>query len=172
MPIPRSPIIDDDGSGTTGTVIDNAWKQELYNQIDSVVAPGGTNIGYWFDVPFNAANFFGYSGMVFSVTAANVPLNRYTVIGKTLIWTVNITAGSLSGTPNVQFYCNLPGGLVSVGNRGGNPTATLYDGAHNLGYVKIEPSGYALAVLKQTENNFALTAGGLFVRFTAIIEVN
>ena len=36
MPITRTPIHDDDGSGTTGTVLDNAWKQELYNQIDSL----------------------------------------------------------------------------------------------------------------------------------------
>ena len=38
-------MIDDDGSGTTGTVINNAWKQELYNQIDGALAggwPGGT----------------------------------------------------------------------------------------------------------------------------------
>jgi len=38
MAITRTPIVDDDGSGTTGTVIDNAWKQEFYNQIDSVIA--------------------------------------------------------------------------------------------------------------------------------------
>jgi hypothetical protein len=36
MPITRTPIIDDDGSGTTGTVLDNAWKQELYGQIDAI----------------------------------------------------------------------------------------------------------------------------------------
>ena len=29
-------MIDDDGTGTTGTIINNAWKQELYNQIDGV----------------------------------------------------------------------------------------------------------------------------------------
>ena len=38
MPITRTPIIDDDGSGTTGTVIDNAWKQEFYAQIDAALA--------------------------------------------------------------------------------------------------------------------------------------
>jgi len=37
MPITRTPIVDDDGTGTTGTVLDNAWKQELYNQIDTLV---------------------------------------------------------------------------------------------------------------------------------------
>jgi len=36
--INRTPIIDDDGTGTTGTVLDNAWKQELYDQIDAIAA--------------------------------------------------------------------------------------------------------------------------------------
>jgi hypothetical protein len=35
MAITRTAIIDDDGSGTTGTSLDNAWKQELYDQIDA-----------------------------------------------------------------------------------------------------------------------------------------
>ena len=56
MPITRTPIIDDDGTGTTGTVLDNAWKQQLYDQIDGMLnslaltgtptaptAPFGTN---------------------------------------------------------------------------------------------------------------------------------
>ncbi len=36
--ITRTAWTDDDGSGTTGTVINNAVKTELYNQIDAVVA--------------------------------------------------------------------------------------------------------------------------------------
>jgi len=40
MPITRTAIQDDDGSGKTGTVIDNAWKQELYNQIDAAGLAG------------------------------------------------------------------------------------------------------------------------------------
>lgn len=39
MAITRTNIVDDDGSGTTGTVIDNAWKQQFYNQIDAVAVP-------------------------------------------------------------------------------------------------------------------------------------
>ena len=37
MAITRTPMIDDDGSGTTGTIINNAWKQELYGQIDGLI---------------------------------------------------------------------------------------------------------------------------------------
>jgi hypothetical protein len=36
--ITRTAIVDDDGTLTTGTVVNNAWKQELYDQIDAVVA--------------------------------------------------------------------------------------------------------------------------------------
>src|SRR6185295_13841834 len=46
MAIVRTPWVDDDGSGTTGTVINNAEKTLLYNQIDAELAkipyvPGG-----------------------------------------------------------------------------------------------------------------------------------
>jgi hypothetical protein len=35
--IVRTPIIDDDKTGTTGTSLDNAWKQQLYDQIDGAL---------------------------------------------------------------------------------------------------------------------------------------
>lgn len=41
MPITRTPIVDDDGTGTTGTVINNAWKQEFYDQIDALAVSVG-----------------------------------------------------------------------------------------------------------------------------------
>lgn len=42
MAITRTAITDDDGSRTTGTILNNAWKTELYNQIDAAdVLTGG-----------------------------------------------------------------------------------------------------------------------------------
>ena len=38
MAITRTPIVDDSGTGTDGTVLGNAWKQELYDQIDAALA--------------------------------------------------------------------------------------------------------------------------------------
>jgi hypothetical protein len=35
--ITRTPWVDDDGTGTTGTIINNAVKTELYNQIDAAL---------------------------------------------------------------------------------------------------------------------------------------
>ena len=53
MAITRTPMVDDDGSGTTGTVINNAWKTELYNQIDAAIG-GGWPGGVAGQVPFPA----------------------------------------------------------------------------------------------------------------------
>jgi hypothetical protein len=53
MPITRTPIIDDDGSGTSGTVIDNAWKQEFYNQIDAFAGAPKTA---WTPADWSGAN--------------------------------------------------------------------------------------------------------------------
>lgn len=39
MPIVRTAWTDDDGTGTTGTVINNAEKTALYDQIDGALAP-------------------------------------------------------------------------------------------------------------------------------------
>lgn len=36
MPITRTAIVDDSGFGLDGTVLSNAWKTELYNQIDAM----------------------------------------------------------------------------------------------------------------------------------------
>ena len=41
MPITRTPMVDDDGSGTSGTVVNNNWKVELYDQIDGALGPNG-----------------------------------------------------------------------------------------------------------------------------------
>jgi hypothetical protein len=39
MPIARTPWYDDDGSGLTGTIVNNYEKQLLYDQIDAFVEP-------------------------------------------------------------------------------------------------------------------------------------
>jgi len=72
MPIQRTPWIDDDGSGTVGTPINNAEKTALYNQIDAVNEPP------WIAIPHNAGNF-GATGGQWTVPNSIV---AYHVVGK------------------------------------------------------------------------------------------
>jgi len=93
MPITRTPWIDDDGSGTVGTVINNAEKTALYTQIDGVVEPP------WVDVPFNAGNF-GATGGTFTVGAAQVGRFSHRVVGKLAHVVLVIDGASVGGTPS------------------------------------------------------------------------
>jgi hypothetical protein len=71
MAITRTPIIDDDGSGTTGTAIDNAWKQQFYDQIDAVV--GGVAPVYGSFTPADRSG----AGLVFpTATGAFAQIGR------------------------------------------------------------------------------------------------
>jgi hypothetical protein len=98
MAITRTAIIDDDGSGKTGTVIDNAWKQELYNQIDGVV---GASLPDWIDIPFVAGNFFIAQGTGTWTASGAAPyafcytwLSAYTALVH-----FNLNGGTITGSP-------------------------------------------------------------------------
>jgi hypothetical protein len=155
MAITRTPIIDDDGTGTTGTVIDNAWKTELYNQIDGVVGGAG-----WANVTFNVANFWT------GVTAGMLAANRFTVINKTLFWQVQIvgapapapgTASLLLVTPVSPVF-----GVVM-------PVAYAVDaGGAITGAVFLDAAGSTKISVYKTSGNWS---GTVYCYFTAIIPL-
>jgi len=108
MAIIRTPIVDDDGSGTTGTVIDNAWKQELYTQIDvALAAILQPTYGSW--TPGDASG----AGLVLTVAGA-----AYCKVGR-LVWvmahliypaTANSAPAIVGGLPFIAV-AGIHGGL-------------------------------------------------------------
>lgn len=167
MAITRTPIIDDDGSGTTGTVIDNAWKQELYNQIDGLV--GGPTGGVWNAVPFDASKFGAAPPLVWTVAAGHVQANRYLIVNnKTLLWNVYILGSTLSGAPSSQLHLILPVGLTAKHTKAQTPIASLADNVYNTGFLETT-GGFYIGVNKTALTNYAL--GPLHVAFTAVIEL-
>ena len=108
MPITRTPIVDDDGSGTTGTVLNNAWKQELYNQIDGL---GVDVIGHWNLVPYTAGDYTTNGAMTWTVTAGNIVAYRYCIVGDYALVVVDVANTTVGGTPNTQLIVKLPTAL-------------------------------------------------------------
>ena len=88
MAITRTPMIDDDGSGTTGTIINNAWKQELYQQIDSIPLLG------WVPIDVSGA------GLSF---AGRVSFAYYCQVGRTVTVCLNMTFPATSNGLGVQL---------------------------------------------------------------------
>jgi hypothetical protein len=93
MAITRTSMVDDDGSGTTGTIINNAWKQELYGQID-----GMATAGVWTPIDTSGA------GLTLTVTSA-----RYWRYDKLVMVTLQVAfPANSNGLP--AFIGGLPVG--------------------------------------------------------------
>lgn len=108
MPTPRSPALiertpffDDDGTGEVGTIINDAWKQELYNQIDAALAAVSAQLGAaWVNVPYAATNY----SAGWSVTVFQQEVFSYVVIGRALILTLRIVGSTPpAGATNVSI---------------------------------------------------------------------
>jgi hypothetical protein len=74
MTIGRTAIVNDSGAGTDGTVLDNAWKAELYDQIDANAATAVQA-----DAATGTANDFALtSGGTSTLRCTNATLRTYT----------------------------------------------------------------------------------------------
>ena len=108
MGIIRTGMIDDDGTGTTGTIFNNAWKQELYGQIDSYVQ------GAWNAKSFLASDWSVPAGSTITITAGNVARDAWLIIGKTVFFDLRLTGVTLGGTAPIQVTrAPYPGGSIS-----------------------------------------------------------
>jgi hypothetical protein len=114
--IVRTPIVDDDHSGTTGTSLDNAWKQELYGQIDQALATFGDPTTSA-PLPWTPNDASG-ANLVFSTA-----LGRYYRVGKRVdVWghvtypsTVNVLPAKIGGLPFPNGAVMYQGFFVTYG---------------------------------------------------------
>jgi hypothetical protein len=138
MAITRTPIVDDNGTGTTGTVIDNAWKQEFYNQIDAAL------LGSVSALLSYSPGWRSSSGGQPSISNGTL-LGRYTTIGS-LVW-VNIllVVGSTTSVGGGGWIFSLPPGLPYASNAINGAgmcfqgSAYAVSGAYGVGTTEINP---------------------------------
>ena len=134
MPITRTPIVDDSGQGTDGTVIDNAWKQQFYDQIDAAVPV----TSLWTAVPYAGVNFSASGG--WTVQAGDQVTYRYARMGGTIWLSIFLQDTALGGS-STDLNINLPAGINSGGFiqqipffywQTGTPAGTTLAGLANL----------------------------------------
>jgi hypothetical protein len=156
--IARTAWTDDDGSGTTGTVINNAVKTELYNQIDAalvamVTASGGDA---WITPTFAAGNFTGNGSMTWTVEAGDVATFAYRINGKTMTVAFVLDTTTIGGTANFILFITIPAGKVAAKTMS-NPVWILNNGTYEIGRVSVAASGTSLNILRPNVANFALS---------------
>jgi hypothetical protein len=168
MPITRTAIVDDDGTGKTGTVIDNAWKQQFYDQIDALY--GGGVPAAWTARPFVAGNYTATAPLVWTATAGHIVTDRYCVIGgKTLLWSFSCTGVALTGAAGGGLRIQMPTGAakgsITV------PFAYGYNGtAHQTHSVSIVAGVSYVDVIRQDYGSIAPMTG-LYMNFNLTIEL-
>lgn len=172
MPINRGPfnaLVDDDGSNTVGTVWNKGQIQAvILDPVDAAIAGGP-----WTAVPFNAANFGATGGGTWTMAAGSVVNNRYTLIGKTLIWLVYLApAGTVAGTVN-GLMLTLPNGLAAAVAGGGvTRVAQVYDAGAPVEAITFVPGIGSTAISVQKNNNTPWTPGALPILLVTItVEV-
>ena len=100
-------ITDDDGTNTTGTVVNNT---NVWTPIQSYIG------GAWSSVAFNAANFTGNGSMTWTVASGDQSTYAYVEIGKTMIVSFDILTTTVGGTPNPLLMIAIPNGRTAQKN--------------------------------------------------------
>ena len=162
MAITRTPMIDDDGSGTTGTVINAAWKTELYNQIDAALLAAAPAI---VDVPFSAANFTTPdAGCTWTVTAGQVTY-FYTLNNKLVTVSLQIAGSVITGTP-IFLHVALPVGALA--RAAGVPMTYYSAAATGTGFARLDLGASNVKILRDVAgtNWPASGAFNIYLQFT------
>jgi hypothetical protein len=121
-------------------------------------------MGHLIDVPFNAADFYT-AGAGTSFTASNLYCNSYSLVGKTLTWSVMVL-GTVAGSPNV-IYFKLPGGMVNARTTFGGG---VYCGAYGNGQYEAR-AGETWVYLYMNQGATPFTSGTLFIGVTTSLFI-
>lgn len=135
MAITRSTWIDDDGSGTTGTILNNAELQKIYNAIDSFTG------GLWTPVPFNAANYTASAG-IWTVPSAAQVVYTWVRLNQTTILVSFVIGGTLTTSASTaSLFIALPAPIPApIFSMNGSFNYSI-GAALGTGYVEIQPAG-------------------------------
>jgi hypothetical protein len=164
MPITRTAIIDDDGSGTSGTVIDNAWKQEFYNQIDALAAPA------WQVVTLASGISSETTGAALAHVLVTSRMIR--VVPSVVVWQFRLDSLTVEA-PTASVILNYPqvagGGIIQAANV--NQVNPVTYSTPSLGGMYLQP--FDANRFKIRKNDFTnIAAGAYYLAFTAILEAN
>lgn len=153
-------VTDDDGSGTTGTILDNAFFGSVRDYIG----------GAWTSVAHSAGNFTSNAGS-WTVASGDQSYFAYVEIGKTMIVSVVLVTTEVSGLPT-QLRITVPNGRTISGTHAGmfpalnNSAAVtgMWQAGAGLTYIALLRDLAGTATWDNASNTTAM-------RFTATFQI-
>lgn len=168
MAITRTPLVDDDGSGHTGTVLNNAWLTALYDALDAAItAP-------WVVPTFSAANFTAGASMTWTVDAGDVVTCAYRLQGKTMQVVFELTTTSVGGTLSTALLIGNGAWGGAVAKRAVAATISYFTqgGVLATAIAQVFASGTTILINKADGSNMAASTNGTTVYGSITFEVN
>lgn len=136
---------DDDGTGTTGTILNNTQH-----------ALDGAAINAAFTstaVTFSAGNFTGNGAQTWTLVSGDQTVFSYSKIGKRMLVFFQLETTSVGGTPNTDLLITIPGGFTcAVG--AGVPFYYLDNGTHGVGLCNVVAAATTIRLLKSGFSNW------------------
>jgi hypothetical protein len=172
--IGRTAWIDDDGTGGTGTVINNAEKTTIYNQIDTALASleGLAVPAAWTTPAYNAADFTAQGAMTWTVDAGDVITFAYTISGKRMTVAFLFATTTIGGTPSFRLRFKIPSAKVAAKTTV-NPVWVSNNGvALAGGYAQVDPAGTTIDIYLLAQGNFAAGTNNNYIYGQITFEIN
>ncbi len=165
-----------DGQGTNTATIGNASLSYVFTSGAYRERGRSVAMGEWVDQAFNAANYTtsGGGGVTWGVDAGDVALNRYTLVGKTVTWQINIDSTDIAGGTPTHLRVAVPSGLteVAVLARGGSCGRTRDAGGVVIpGHWLMDASGYVKLFLFNEGPWSATSADDTGATCTIVFEI-
>lgn len=128
-----------------------------------------TPLGHGIPVGFSAGNFTGAGGMTWTVGAGDVPINRYALVGKQLLWSFRIVLSDLAGTASPGVNVTLPAGLVVASS-----TETLvrcFNTSWQVGCAQTTTAQTWVQIARLDNTAWTLGVDNFYVYANLVIEV-
>lgn len=158
----------DDFSGVVAWTLQGDRAGSVFVAQDLYEKNRPTPMGHWMDVPYSASNFATNVG-AWTVEAGDVSINRYTLIGKTLIWTLSVGATSLASGAN-YLLAVVPTGTIQSVAATRAAQATNNGGLADVSSLYYTPSYVAFAIRDGT--NWAASANNTLLTITVILVLD
>ena len=158
-----TPLTNDSGNNTDGTVVNANFITTMYDQIDVLVSN-------WTAITFAAGNFTGNGAMTVTVASGDVKRNRYQLINKTLHWQFTGRTITVGGTPNTQFLFLIPTGTFSDAESRSFNVQVSDNGTLRDAQAQVV-DGTHLGVLRQDGSNWTASTDLTNIAFDVMFEL-
>ena len=159
-------------AGTTGSLSSTLAVTGAATFASTITERGrSTPMGEWNAVSFSAGNFTSNPSGKWDVDSGDVLLNRYSMVGKTMTWTVRVTATSVTDTTATELRIAIPGGF-SGAQASFTRTGFFQEATAALDDTFVAVSTTYVYVSRVLGGVFANTTNGTAFGFTISFEVS